>query len=169
MEDDTPWLTRDEARAWLPLAMALETLPSALNAQLRRDSGLNLFDYTILAGLSEAPGRARSMTEIAALAAGSLSRVTHAVERLEQRGWVTRGPHPSGGAVELTLTDEGFAALAAAAPGHVREVRRLVIDALTPAQLDALADVARRLVEGASPVLGSLLSDRLASGRLARD
>jgi DNA-binding MarR family transcriptional regulator len=64
------------------------------------------------------------------------------VARLERRGWVRRDPCPDDGRATLaTLTDAGFARLAAAAPGHVEAVRAYVIDALDPAQLRELTAI----------------------------
>nr|BFE71251.1 hypothetical protein GCM10020092_045520 [Actinoplanes digitatis] len=51
----------------------------------------------MLASLSEAPERTRRMSELAALANGSLSRLSHVVKRLEKRGWIERKACPSDG------------------------------------------------------------------------
>ena len=66
---DTPaeprWLSTDERQAWLALVGVMMRLPSALDAQLQRDAGLSHFEYMVLAGLSEAPGRTRQMSDLA--------------------------------------------------------------------------------------------------------
>lgn len=72
----------------------LLTLPGALESQLLRDSDLTLFGYMILARLSFVPDATLRMSEIAEMANGSLSRTSHAVARLEKRGWVTRTRAP---------------------------------------------------------------------------
>ncbi len=91
------WLSPDELRAWLPVGGLLLKLPAALDAQMQRDSGLSHFEYLVLANLSEAPDRTRRMSELAALANGSLSRLSHVVKRLEARGWVERKACPTDG------------------------------------------------------------------------
>ncbi len=58
-------------------------LPGPLDAQLQRDSGLNLFDYFVLSSLSMADGRQRRMSDLAAQANASPSRVSNVVSRLE--------------------------------------------------------------------------------------
>ncbi len=50
------------------------------------------------------------------------------------------------------LTDEGFAALAAAAPDHVESVRAHLFDPLTPEQLEQLRDISRTLLEHLSAI-----------------
>jgi DNA-binding MarR family transcriptional regulator len=151
---DVPWLSADQLEDWKSLVALLMTLPPALDTQLRRDSGLNAFEYHVLVALSTAPGRRLPMSDLAALALGSLSRLSHAVSRLERSGWVVRGSCAEGGRrVEAQLTDAGLAKLEDAAPGHVREARRLVVDQLSPHQLHALGEAARVIVDVIDPGL----------------
>jgi DNA-binding MarR family transcriptional regulator len=137
--DGVNWLSPSEQAAWRQLVALLFRLPSALDAQLQRDADISNFEYMVLSGLSEAENRTLRMSDLAAMASGSLSRLSHVVSRLEKRGWVRREPCPGDGRfVNAVLTDEGMAKVVAIAPGHVEEVRRLVIDVLSPQQLAAL-------------------------------
>lgn len=114
-------------------------LPAALDAQLQRDAGISFYEYMVLAVLSEKPDRTLRMSELAGFTNGSLSRLSHVVNRLERHGWVSREPCPRDGRyTNAVLTDDGYAKVVATAPGHVRTVRRLVIDAVTGPQLDEL-------------------------------
>jgi len=150
--DQPPWLDAEERQAWLSLiAVALQLVP-ALDAQLRRDAGISHFEYTVMAALSESPERTLRMSDLAALADGSLSRLSQVVTRLENNGWVRRSPDPTDGRYTLaTLTDTGMAKVVDAAPGHVREVRRVVIDPLTRAQLRQLRGIGQRLLGALDP------------------
>src|SRR6476659_9799287 len=130
----TAWLSDDERAAWVRLAAVLELLPGVLDSQLRRDADLTHFEYFLLAMLSEAPERTLRMTALAQRTNATLPRLSHVVRRLEDRGLVRRFPCPDDGrATNARLTDEGWAAVVAAAPGHVANVRSNVIDALSPA------------------------------------
>lgn len=142
------WLGEDERRAWINLAKVLLTLPGALESQLLRDADLTLLGYMILARLSATPGETLRMSEIAEMANGSLPRISHAVARLEDRGWVTRTVCTGQGRrfTTATLTDAGRAHLAAAAPAHVATVRRLVADPLGE-DFVRLGDAVARIVE----------------------
>jgi DNA-binding MarR family transcriptional regulator len=146
------WLSDEEQRAWRRLATVSMMLPAALEAQLQRDAGLTNFGYWVMAMLSEAPGRARRMSELAALANGSQSRLSHLVSKLEERGWVRRerACGDARGQVAV-LTDAGYDLVVATAPGHVAEVRRLVFDALTPDQVQALGEVCGAIVTRLAP------------------
>jgi len=136
------WLSAEEQRAWRAYLTACQSLFASIEAQLIRDSGLPHGYYEILVRLSEAPGRALRMTELARASTYSKSRLSHAVARLEERGLVLRRECPTDRRGQIAqLTDEGFAVLAAAAPGHVEQVRRMLIDALTPEQLRELATI----------------------------
>jgi len=138
----TNWLNDDEQRAWRNLIAVTTLLPSALDAQLRRDSELTNFDYWILAMLSETPERVLRMSDLADRSNSSLSRLSHAVGRLEERGYVVRSPLADDGRVNVaTLTDAGWAKVVETAPGHVECVRSIVFDGLTSdqvAQMEAI-------------------------------
>ncbi|MFI6506642.1 MarR family winged helix-turn-helix transcriptional regulator [Streptosporangium sp. NPDC050855] len=147
IDHDPPWLSPDQQRDWRALVALFMTLPPALDAQLKRDAGVNAFEYQVLAALSERPDRTLGLSDLAASSQGSLSRLSHAITRLERSGWVERRSEPgcAGRRMQARLTDAGFAKVEEIAPGHVREARRLVIDVLTPEQLAALGDAARAI------------------------
>jgi DNA-binding MarR family transcriptional regulator len=149
---ETRWLNDGERAAWLNFAAILTKLPAALDTQLRRDAGLSHFEYVVLAMLSDAPERTLLMSDLAALANGSLSRLSHVVSRLEKRGWVHRAPCESDGRLTYArLTDDGLAKVVAAAPGHVEAVRSLVIDALSTSQLGQLEEIGGQVLKRLDP------------------
>lgn len=166
---DVPWLTGDERPAWMTLIALLMSLPTAIDAQLKRDAGLNFFEYSILTALSRPPGRPVRMNALAQFAGGSASRLSHAVSRLERQGWVRREVQHNSEVrcTEAVLTEKGFAALAAAAPDHVREARRLVFDPITPEQVEQLQQITRRLLEAASPEVATALDRAIAEAAAA--
>jgi DNA-binding MarR family transcriptional regulator len=141
------WLTADELAAWRGFMKVLQRLPGALEGQLQRDSRLSFLEYYVLAGLSDQPGRRMRMSDLAVLANSELSRLSHLVSRLEKRGLARREPDPANGRyTQAVLTDAGYAYLEAAAPGHVRQVREIFIDALAPDELSVLHRCADRVM-----------------------
>ncbi|WP_380171655.1 MarR family winged helix-turn-helix transcriptional regulator [Kineococcus sp. DHX-1] len=143
---DPQWLDSEEQAAWRRIVGLVTALPTALEGQLQRDSGLTHFEYWVLSALSEAPEHTLRMGCLADTAHGSLSRLSHVARRLERRGMLTRRPDPADGRSTLaTLTDDGWDVVSAAAPGHVAAVRRLVFDALTPEQTQLLAEIGDRV------------------------
>jgi DNA-binding MarR family transcriptional regulator len=138
----TRWLTEDEQRTWRAFMAANQSLQEAIDAQLQRDAGMPHAYYEILVRLSEAPDRSLRMRDLATASMSSKSRLSHAVARLEERGWVRRANCPTDRRGQTAwLTDDGFAALAAAAPGHVEQVRCTLFDALTSEQVRQLHEI----------------------------
>ncbi len=122
-----------------------------LDRELQQDAGMPHAYYDILAVLSEQPCRALRMTDLARRLCYSKTRLSEAISRLEDRGWVRREACPTDRRSTFgVLTDEGFAALEAATPGHVAGVRRHVFDRLTPEQVAQLHDISRAV---AGPLL----------------
>ncbi|WP_222593465.1 MarR family winged helix-turn-helix transcriptional regulator [Aeromicrobium flavum] len=151
VDDDVPWLSTEQQLAWRALFAMIDTLPAAIDAQLKRDAGVNRYEYQVLAVLSQSPGHTVGLSLLAEEARGSLSRLSHALTRLEKAGWVERCPatEPGGRRMRARLTESGLAKIEAIAPGHVREVRRLVVDVLTDEQLVALGEIATAVTAAA--------------------
>ncbi len=152
MNDPGPrWLSTGEQHIWRDAIEAWQWLLAAVDAQLQRDSGMPLAYYEILVRLSEAPDRSLRMTQLAEASSSSKSRVSHAVARLEERGWVRRMDCPTDRRGQIAmLTGQGFAALSAAAPGHVEQVRRVLFDALSEDQLGQLDKISAAILAKAA-------------------
>lgn len=143
----TRWLSDDEQTVWRTYLLANQLLWAALDRQLQRDAGMPHAYYIILAMLSEAPNRELTMSQLAKVVSSSPSRLSHAVAKLEEAGWVRRRKHETDGRTTLaSLTDDGFAVLAAAAPGHVEEVRSILFDPLTAEQVEQLGEIVSAVV-----------------------
>jgi len=141
------WLSPDELRSWIRFTAVLELLPGVLDSQLQRDASLTHFDYFVLAMLSEAPDRTLRMTALAARTNATLSRLSHVVSRLENRGYVERrASEQDRRATDTIMTEAGWQKLVETAPGHLETVRAHVIDALTPEQIASLGEIAGQLL-----------------------
>lgn len=126
----------------------LTCLPGELDGQLQRDSDLTHFGYGVMVALSEQPQRAMRMSELAAIANGSQSRLSHVVARLERQGWVRRERTADDGRGYVAmLTAAGYEKLVASAPGHVAAVRSTVFDVLTAEQVGQLDAICSAILE----------------------
>ncbi|GAA1957506.1 MarR family winged helix-turn-helix transcriptional regulator [Kitasatospora viridis] len=144
------WLDEQEMAAWRGFLAASSLVARRLEQQLKDDAGLSHTQYEILVHLSAAPGHSLRMTDLADRLVTSKSGLTYQVAQLEKSGLVGRRSCSSDvRGVFAYLTDQGMAALRAAAPGHVAAVRETLIDVLDREQLaavaEALGEVARRL------------------------
>jgi len=148
----TRWLSADEQLAWRAYLEATMLLFDELDRKMQQDSGMPHAYYEILARLSEPEGRGMRMSDLAVRTRSSRSRLSHAVARLEERGWVERRDCPTDRRGQVAhLTDKGLAVLAGAAPSHVATVRANVIDRLTPDQIAQLAAIGNAIVAGLEP------------------
>ena len=149
---ETRWLDEQQRQAWLRFLGVLTAVPAELDGEMQRAAGLTQFEYSVMAALSEAPGRSLRISKLAEFARGSLSRLSHLIKRLEGRGWLRRELDPGDGRyTNAILTDEGYAKVVATAPAQTDLVRRLVVDALTPAQLRQLGEISGRLLDKLNP------------------
>ena len=146
--DDVRWLDDREARAWRSLQLMEMRLNGALARQLAAESGLSYPDYVVLVALTDqADGRLR-LFELGRILGWEKSRLSHQISRMADRGLVTKEKCDADrrGAY-VVLSAKGRKEIEVAAPGHVALVRRLFVDVLTPAQLDAIAEVAETVID----------------------
>lgn len=142
------WLNSEERRAWLAYIDFSTLLADHLNRQLRRDAGVTHADYVLLVHLSSAPEHTLNMSELAERLKITRSRLTHAVTRLQEAGYVDRREDGANRRNQLAvLTAHGQGLLERAAPGHVEAVRRVVFDVLTPEQVAQLAEIGEAITD----------------------
>lgn len=156
----TRWLSDEEQRVWRGFSAAVDMLRGHVEGQLQRDSGMPHTYYEVLVALSEAPDRTLRMCELAERCRSSRSRLSHAIARLEDHGWVRRDSCATDkrGAF-ARLTAEGFAELEAAAPGHVAAVREALFDALTPEQVRALGEISDAIRDRLTPRCAAAMAE----------
>jgi DNA-binding MarR family transcriptional regulator len=138
------WLTEEQQRIWRAYLTMASRLQTAMHRQLQQDCELSLADYDVLVALSErGPQR---MHELGEALAWEQSRVSHQLRRMRGRGLVARqGSDDDRRGATVALTDNGQAALRAAAPGHAELVRSVVFDGLSATQLKTFESVLDRI------------------------
>jgi DNA-binding MarR family transcriptional regulator len=138
-------MTARELAVWRSLLDTTAELRRALGAKLQ-ESGLSPTDYQVLLALKEAAGTRLRSSELAETIEWERSRLSHHLGRMERRGLIRRHDcaTDSRGA-EVSLTDSGTAAFRRASAPHLRAIKKHFVDALTPEQVEALADVLQSL------------------------
>jgi DNA-binding MarR family transcriptional regulator len=137
-----------EEPTWRALARFFVVAPRLLDEDLQRGAHMSLSAYTILLHLSEAPGRALRITELANRAYLSGSRTTRLVDELIADGLVAKERNAEDGrGFDVTLTEEGLAALQRAYPVHLRSVRARVLDHVDRSTLPCFAKAVRAIAE----------------------
>jgi DNA-binding MarR family transcriptional regulator len=144
----TPWLDAEQQRIWRSFLGGTTVLMDRLDRDLRTQHGISMPEYEILVRLSEAPGRAIRMAELADAVSHSRSRVTHTIARLEREGIVVRGQcSDDGRGVSAVLTDQGFSLLESAAHTHVTGVHDYLIANADAGELHALGNIMARVMQ----------------------
>ncbi len=143
---ESQWLDEREQRAWRSLMKMQAGLSEYIERQLRTRSGLSTADYQVLAHLSEArDGRLRSFVLGDALQ-WEKSRLSQHLTRMQNRNLIRRERCATDqrGAV-VVITQQGRTLIEAAAPLHVADVRNVLIDHVTPAQMDLLIELGEQV------------------------
>jgi DNA-binding MarR family transcriptional regulator len=152
---DPKWLNPAEDRAWRGYRRLHLLLDLQISRDLARESGLSGPDYDVLSSLSETLGHRMRLTDLAAHMRWSKSRLSHHITRMQARGLVNRQDCDTDArGAFVVLTEEGFRAIEAAAPGHVESVRRHFIDLLSEEQIRVLGDIAQTVVAHLASVDG---------------
>lgn len=149
--DDATWLDDHEAATWSAYRALTQLLDGAVAADLRTDSGLSDADYHVLSTLSETAGTDWRLRTLADRLLWTRSRLAHQLRRMETRGLVTRPPAPGPAGPGVVLTEAGWSAVRAAAPLHVRSVRRRFLDVLDADQQAQFTAIARTVVAALGP------------------
>ncbi|MET8280403.1 MarR family transcriptional regulator [Micromonospora sp. NPDC005174] len=144
--------TMEELRIWRNFVETTEILTSRVGSRLQVDSSLSSGDYAVLLALTEAPESRMRSSALAAHIGWERSRLSHHLGRMERRGLIRReecATVPRGS--QVLLTPVGAEAFQRATFGHLRTIRELFVDALTPDQLRAAGDIAAALREHLGP------------------
>jgi len=146
---EDPWLSDEQQSVWRAFLRMSGGLTECIERDLQQGAGMPHAYYLILAMLSEAPDRSLRMNQLAAVVRASQSRVSHAIARLEDAGWVRRIPAPGDRRGQIaTLTDAGFERLLEVAPGHAETVRSIMFDPLSPEQLAQFGTICQTILAG---------------------
>jgi DNA-binding MarR family transcriptional regulator len=146
------WLSDQEQQTWRGFIAVHQLLFDALDRQLQADAGMPHAYYILLAMLSEAPGRSLRMSELAEITQSSQSRVSHAVARLEEAGWVRRRKVEGDRRGNLAvLTERGWDVVRRTAPGHVAAVRASLFDVLSEDQVRQLSGIVAAVLDKLDP------------------
>lgn len=145
-------LDTDEERTWDAATLAFRLLDQQVERDVQAASGLPLTYYELLVLLSKSPQRSLRMTELAAITHTRPSRISHAVGKLTEGGFVERVHCESDRRSWFAkLTDKGMETLRTAGPEHVRSMRENMFDLLSPEQRAQLLDISRTLLGHLAP------------------
>lgn len=149
--DRTGALTADENLLWNRFVALLATAPAALDDRVRAMTGLNHFQYTVLDALAAQPDRRLQLTAVAKAADSSLSRLSHAIDKLENAGLVERATcDHDRRASWAVLTDAGAELVDHTRQNYATLVRDVLIGRVPAAHIAGLTDLLTALLPEAT-------------------
>lgn len=138
--------TREQLRVWRDYIETAEVLRTRLESRLQSESSLSSGDYQVLLALTEAPQHTLRSSELATLIGWERSRLSHHLGRMERRHLIARVSCADDvHGVDVIATEDGRKAFRAGSVPHLRAVRQLFVDALTPRQFAALDEISAAL------------------------
>lgn len=147
-----PWLDDEQQRTWRAWLEVNARLFARISRDLQAANGLSLQDYDVLVALTDVPDASVRMRDLGVLLQWEKSRLSKHITRMEGRGLVARrecGDDRRGAFVEIT--DDGLAAIRAAAPGHAALVREVFFDGLDDEQVRELGRICGTVLERLEP------------------
>ncbi|MDN4597302.1 MarR family winged helix-turn-helix transcriptional regulator [Leifsonia virtsii] len=139
-------LTDDELELFRAFHLMRRGFDRTLDAQLQHDDGISISELEVLMALVRSPGRRLRVRDLVDITGWEKSRVSHQVTRMVSRGLVERQECAEDRrAMWIHLTGEGRRVVVRALPKHSATIRRILFDALTSDQQDALLGIARTM------------------------
>lgn len=140
MELESRWMA-----AWLLLLRTHTRFWDQIEAQMRREHGLTMARYDVLAQLDMAGGRL-GLSELAAAIALSPSGLSKLLDRMDASGLVRRDPDPDDArAAFATITPRGRALARSARASHHELLRRTFASALNDRDIADLTRIMTRI------------------------
>ena len=139
-------LTDDELELFRAFHLMRRGFDRTLDAQLQHDDGISISELEVLMALVRSPGRRLRVRDLVEITGWEKSRVSHQVTRMASRGLVERQECAEDRrATWIHLTGDGRRVVVRALPKHSATIRRILFDALTQDQQDALLGIARTM------------------------
>lgn len=127
------------AQGWRTLAALHGFIEDALERALSKEAGISVVEYTVLDALSRQQGWHMRMQQLARASALSPSATTRLVNRLEERGLLTRADcQDDRRGIYTELTQPGHRLLDAARPVHDEALQGAMADAAAIPELAPL-------------------------------
>ncbi|MEH0934639.1 MarR family winged helix-turn-helix transcriptional regulator [Micromonospora psammae] len=138
--------TTEQLRIWRDFIETAEVLKAEISTRLQSETSLSPGDYVVLLALTEAEGGRMRSSELAAVIGWERSRLSHHLGRMERRALISRQECVSDNrGAEIVLAPAGAEAFQGATVPHLRAIREIFVDALTPDQLTAAGELAASL------------------------
>ncbi len=146
---DVPqWLDDEQQQTWRAWLEVNTQMFARMSRELQANSGLSLQDYDVLVALTDVPDGSVRMRDLGTLLHWEKSRLSKHLTRMTARGLVARREcYDDRRGAFVELTDEGLAAIRAAAPNHAAAVKEIFFDGLSREQVRDLGKVCTTVLD----------------------
>jgi DNA-binding MarR family transcriptional regulator len=132
--------------AWRSYLQSHAAIVRALDAELIAAHGMTTRDYEVLLYLAQSPDRKLAMSALSERTRLTRSGITRLVDGLVESGMIQRIACAKDARVSYAgLTELGYEKLREAGCTHVVSIERLFLAHFTPAEIELLAELLRRL------------------------
>jgi DNA-binding MarR family transcriptional regulator len=148
VNEGTRWLDEQQQQAWRAWLDVNAKMFARMSRELQASSGLSLQDYDVLVALTDVPDGSVRMRDLGLNLQWEKSRVSKHLARMVARGLVARREcHDDRRGAFVEITEEGLAAIRAAAPDHAALVREVFFDGLSREQVRELTAICATVLE----------------------
>lgn len=141
------WLNPHDAEVWGTLWGFITWVPARLDEHMKRAEHMGLTDYLTLLAIGQAEGGQTTMSKLAQAVWMSPSRLSHVMDRLEDRGLAERSrSNEDRRSTFASLTEAGEEFMVRATPEMIEHMRSTIFEAVTPEEADQLNAIMKKIM-----------------------
>ena len=144
------WLDEHDADVWVTLWDFITWVPSHLDEYLKHTEKMALVDYLTMLAIAQSENRRTTMSRLANATRMSPSRLSHVMDRLEERGLTERSRSTEDRrSTYASLTPEGVEFMVRATPNLINRLRTSIFEAVTTEEADQLKAIMGKILASA--------------------
>lgn len=142
------WLDTHDAEIWGTVWEFVTWVPADLDEHLKSTERMALTDYLTMLSIARADNHQITMTNLAHATRMSPSRLSHVMDRLEDRGLAerTRSDQDRRSSI-ASLAPDGVEFMVRVTPNVVTHMRETIFEAVTEEELDQLSAIMKRIMK----------------------
>lgn len=142
------WLDTHDAEIWGTVWEFVTWVPADLDEHLKSTERMALTDYLTLLSIARADDHHITMINLAHATRMSPSRLSHVMDRLEDRGLAerTRSDQDRRSSI-ASLAPDGVEFMVRVTPNVVKHMRETIFEAVTEAELDQLSAIMKKIMK----------------------